>query len=227
VLARALLLAAFAGACGTDAQNGAARSPDLEAVHSLISAERAFAADAQTGTVQDAFLASIADDGVLFRPTASNGHEWLIANPMPSDLMLDWRPTYADVSAAGDLGYTTGPWSSGRRGTPPGAHGHFVTIWKRTGDGPWKFALDIGISHDQPGVNDTTVAIGAFPPDTVDRDVEDSRDRLLNTDLEFDAAATNDPLAAYEAYAAPSLWQRARLFVNASSAALLMEYTGS
>jgi ketosteroid isomerase-like protein len=205
VIARALLLAACAGGCGTDAGESVARSTDLEAARSLIAAERAFAAAAQTGTVQDAFLASLADDGILFRPAATNGHEWLLANPMPADLMLDWRPAFADVSAAGDLGYTTGAWDSGRRGAVPGAHGNFVSVWKRTEGGPWKVALDVGISHGEPGARDTTVAIAAFPPDTVERDVEDSRDRLLNTDLEFDAAATNDPIAAFEAYAAPSI----------------------
>src|SRR5262249_39536644 len=66
-----------------------------------------------------------------------------------SAAQLVWTPEFADISAAGDLGYTTGPWErrpgAGQGGAP--AFGHFVTLWRKQADGKWKAALDIGISH--------------------------------------------------------------------------------
>src|SRR5262245_55075140 len=63
---------------------------------------------------------------------------------------IQWEPTSADVSSAGDLGYTTGRFEvvqSGSDGKPAvTGRGKYVTIWKKQSDGSWKVALDIGNS---------------------------------------------------------------------------------
>jgi ketosteroid isomerase-like protein len=194
-------------ACGGEAGSGGAaiRAANLD---ELVRAERDFAALAADSTVQQAFKARIAEDGILFRPGPVDGHSALAAQPMAEDLALIWEPAWADLSAAGDLGYTTGPWRAGRRGVPtdslPGA-GQYVTLWRRTPDG-FRFELDFGISHDVADAGWPAQVEFAAPGATGDVEAgtgpQQARDALLIADQDLaDALADGDP-AAYRAYAA-------------------------
>jgi ketosteroid isomerase-like protein len=117
---------------------------------SLVAAERAFATMSVEKGVRDAFLAYLAADGVIFRPRATNGRQdWESRGPVAATLR--WEPVLAEVSAAGDLGYTTGPWEL-RPNDPQHAtgYGHYVSVWQKQADGAWRVAVDIGITHAQP-----------------------------------------------------------------------------
>jgi ketosteroid isomerase-like protein len=127
------------------------RSTSLEAV---IAAERAFAAMAKTHGIDTAFYESIADDGVLFRPRVVPGKQWLRQNMRPKGPdLLAWDPRWADVSAAGDLGYTTGPYEyrPDARSDSIAGRGTFITVWKRGADGRWRYALDLGSQGSPSG----------------------------------------------------------------------------
>ena len=116
---------------------------------SLVEAERGFARTSVSKGTKDAFLSVLTDDSILFRPHAVPGKKWTSENPAPPS-QLSWEPEFADIAAAGDLGYTTGPWEVRR--TPqdqPAGFGHYVTLWRKQPDGSWKLALDIGIGHDR------------------------------------------------------------------------------
>jgi ketosteroid isomerase-like protein len=138
-----LILSPLAGAAAPAAAAHAA-------LDSLIAAERAFAATSVEKGVREAFLTYLAEDGVIFRPRAVNGREvWQARGPVPATLV--WEPAYAEVSAAGDLGYTTGPWELRPYDTKrPVGHGHFVSVWQTQADGRWRVVLDIGVSHERP-----------------------------------------------------------------------------
>ncbi len=130
------------------AQKSASLAPDLQA---MVETERAFAHTAPEKGIRDSFLAFIADDGILFRPTAVNGKQFLEKQQSRPGL-LTWYPAYADISGAGDMGMTTGPWEF-RQKSPdeqPVAFGNFMTVWRKQADGTWKFAIDFGISYDKP-----------------------------------------------------------------------------
>lgn len=121
---------------------------DLE---KLVDTERAFARAAAEKSTKEAFLEFLADDSIVFEPTAVNGIEVWKKRP-PSVGLLSWEPVWADINADGDLGYTTGPWQfwpKGKDGEPV-AFGEYVTIWKKQKDGNFKAILDIGISHGKP-----------------------------------------------------------------------------
>jgi ketosteroid isomerase-like protein len=124
-------------------------------LQSMVDTELAFAKmSAEQGT-RSAFMAFIADDGVLFRPRAVKGKQWMSDNPIPASdkrPLLSWYPTIADVARAGDMGYTSGPWEykSDIHDAKPVAWGNFLTVWQRQADGSWKFAIDLGISNPQP-----------------------------------------------------------------------------
>jgi ketosteroid isomerase-like protein len=133
------------------AQDSYLLSTDLQ---SLVDAERAFSRTATEKGVRDSFLAFIADDGILYRPGPVNGKQWLEPRPARPGL-LTWQPVFADISAAGDMGVTTGPWEFRAKSAadPPVGYGQFATVWRKQSDGSWKFAIDIGISHEKPAAS--------------------------------------------------------------------------
>ena len=125
-----------------------------QAAASLVAAERAFAVDASVRSVNEAFLAVLADNATLFRPAPVAGRAALAQRPMAATLLLEWAPTYAEVSADGSLGFDTGPSRSGQRGQPPAATGWFISVWRRI-DGVWKLETDCGISAPIPAAPDS------------------------------------------------------------------------
>ena len=135
------------------------------ALQSMVDTERAFAKMSEDQGVRPAFLAYIADDGILFRPTAVNGKQWFKEHPLPpadKRALLSWQPTYADISLATDMGYTTGPWQfkADINDEKPVAWGNFLTVWKKQPDNSWKFVIDLGISNPQPDQIDRHGSLG-------------------------------------------------------------------
>ena len=134
----------------------AQQANEKSALQSMIDTELAFARMAAEQGTRPAFMAFIAEDGILFRPRAVKGKQWMVDHPLPpSDKrpLLSWYPSVAGIAAAGDMGYTTGPWKfkGDIKDANPSAFGNFLTIWKKQADGSWKFAIDLGISNPQPG----------------------------------------------------------------------------
>src|SRR5437764_13717591 len=76
----------------------------------VVEAEHAFATYSIEHGMKDAFLQFAAPDGIVFRRGPVNAIEvWTQTTPAPTGL-LTWWPTYADVSRAGDLVWTTAPY---------------------------------------------------------------------------------------------------------------------
>lgn len=196
-LVAALLLVPVAPRAG-----GPGRGANPPALDSLVAAERAFARMSLDQGVRDAFLHWMAPDGVIFRPLAVNAREaWSSRGPVAA--RLAWSPVYAEVSAAGDLGVSTGPWEL-RPDDPklPLGHGHFVSVWQRQGDGQWRVSVDIGISHAKPdrGVGMDEVTPGPVP---VARRTEGPLPDLMALDLAWsEEARRRGPVAAFARRAA-------------------------
>jgi len=116
----------------------------------LADAERAFAKMSVEKGVREAFYNNFAEDGINFQPHPTNTREAFRKSPAPTTpppITLNWAPIYGDVSQAGDLGYTTGPYtvedhSAEKR---PTRHGMYSSVWKKQADGNWKVVLDLGI----------------------------------------------------------------------------------
>lgn len=181
---------------------------DESALESMIKTERAFAAMSAEKGIRQSFMAFIADDGILFRPTAVRGKQWMTEHPLPvSDALplLSWWPTFADMAISGDMGYTTGPWEykNNISDPKPVAFGNFLTVWKKKPDGTWKFAIDLGISNPQP----VSVERDWQPPIVVKQvsfgsaiKVRSGTTALLARDHEF--SKTSESLGAQKAFAA-------------------------
>lgn len=134
----------------------------------LVAAERAFAADASARTTREAFLAALAPDGLVFAPGPTSGqHSW--QSRTDDGGKLAWAPEFAEISAAGDLGYTSGPWTFTPAGADaPVAAGHYLSVWRKGADGRWSLLIDHGVGHAVQPFPETVVrrgslAIGAPP----------------------------------------------------------------
>lgn len=179
------------------------------ALDDVVATELAFARLATDSTVQHAFLANLAPDATLFRPGPAAGPAWLEANPMPADLRLEWQPAWADVSADGSVGYTTGPWRSGRRGVEAtGGGGQYVTLWRRSADG-YRAVVDFGTGGlAAPATPPLEVASPPGAMDPVD-DTLAARQSVMIADEDLGAALTSSGSVAWASYAHPSArWLR-------------------
>ncbi len=186
----------------------------------MVSTEQAFSRMAAEKNTRDAFMAFIADDGLLFRPGAVNGKKWMLEHPVPpSDKrpLLAWQPVLGMTGAAGDLGFTTGPWEAKPdiNDEMPSAYGHFVTVWKKQPDASWKFVVDLGISHPQSGGPlKLWQPQGEKSRQKVDEvDVAAARNALLEQDRAYSKASLNEGLVkAFNSYTSAEV----RLYRNGS-----------
>jgi ketosteroid isomerase-like protein len=122
--------------------------PPLE-VKRLVDAELKFAKLALDTNIRDAFNENMAPDAILFRPTPVNAKEFFKDRPANPGPVLTWYPSYAEISGAGDLGWTTGPWEfRSAKDKKPEAWGHFATVWRRNPHGDFQVLIDEG--HSTP-----------------------------------------------------------------------------
>jgi ketosteroid isomerase-like protein len=160
-------------------------------LRSLVEAERAFASLSVAEGIKASFVANLADDGILFRPGPVAGKKWMEERPA-RDGLLTWRPAFADVALADDMGYTTGPWEfrPKKMEDKPVAYGHFVTVWKRQADGAWKVALDLGIGHPEPSAAMANPEV-SFPAvkNLKPKDAESERAALLKLENDISKSA--------------------------------------
>jgi ketosteroid isomerase-like protein len=111
----------------------------------LFDAERAFVRLAAEKGFRDSFYTYFADDGIAFNPHPFRVRVALAGQPAtPPPMGADWAPVYGDISAAGDLGWNTGPLVFAGRDGQPDRHGMFFSVWKRQPDGSFKVVLDVG-----------------------------------------------------------------------------------
>lgn len=142
-----------------------AQAPTPDA-HVLVECERTFARDAATRGTRAAFLEHLAASAILFRPGPVMGRAWFESRLATPD-RLAWQPWHAELSASGDLGWTTGPWTYRRDSTQQAvdAAGEYVTVWRREPDGRWRAVIDGGIGHAlEPNAPVTEPTTTSLPP---------------------------------------------------------------
>jgi ketosteroid isomerase-like protein len=173
------------------------------ALNAVVAAEKAFAKAAATKGTRAAFLEYLAEDSVVMVPGPLPGRATWEGRPARPSL-LSWVPVAADISLAGDLGYTTGPWELRPKGKGDKnvLHGFYVTFWRKQADGSYKVLLDGGISNPAPPPGAVAVKIGRANPAKVENppQVDDSRSKftILSADRAFaKAAASRGTAAAY------------------------------
>ena len=174
----------LAFAHNVDAQN---RSKDLAAV---IAAEKAFSKMSVDTSVQLAFNHFLTADAYIFRPRVVRAAEYARRSPLPRALVLAWEPEYADVSRAGDLGYTTGLYATGSRlemVTP--MFGQYLTIWRRQSNGSYRAVFNGAIRTPARDPKPTTKSPPAASPYISKASASAEKASLLKADNNFAAAA--------------------------------------
>ncbi|HEX8146897.1 MAG TPA: nuclear transport factor 2 family protein [Pyrinomonadaceae bacterium] len=209
--AAVLLVACALGGRGSSAQSGRAPTqlPPLPvgekgfpaALAPVVEAEHAFAQRSIDSGMKPAFLAYAAPDGVIVnrRGPVNAIETWKQRDPAPTGL-LTWWPTYADVSRAGDMGWTTGPYEFREKPTDekPADTGHFFTVWRRQEDGSWKWVLDLGIRHPAPAATETALTYpaalrkNARPAAPSPADVEAARRSLAEAERALSDASASE-----------------------------------
>lgn len=136
----------LSGAAGAfmRALSDAAGSRDQEELYragadEILAADRAMAS-AAAGAGLSIAMAEYARDGALAIPGAGaalRGREAIdlfFAGAEP----FSWTPAGAEVSARGDMGWSWGRWTRGE------ASGDYLAVWRRDGDGAWRYAAWAG-----------------------------------------------------------------------------------
>ena len=167
------------------------------ALASLVETERAFARMSLEKGQREAFLAFFADDGIVFNPHPVAYKQDAAKRPAPGTRppsTLAWEPIFGDVSAAGDLGYTTGPYRFTDHGaTPrPPSHGYFFSVWRKQPDGTWKVAVDLGTetpSQEPDALRPRFQPAPHVGSPAADEGAGSSREALLEHERRADAAA--------------------------------------
>jgi ketosteroid isomerase-like protein len=115
----------------------------------LLQTDREFSTMSEKEGMFKAFLAFIAEDGVILRDNSypSIGESSLskhFEGKSDTSFILTWEPVFEKISESGDLGYTYGIYSNKIKLTGIVTKGTYVSIWQKQKDGRWKFLLDTG-----------------------------------------------------------------------------------
>lgn len=149
-----VLILGMLAACAPEPAPGPQAAAEPAATHAtVIELEGAFAAASRARGAKAAFLEVLGEESILLRPGPVWGRAaWNAGEDLPGT--LDWLPDRAQMSAAGDLGFASGPWlftPADSKGGP--AEGRYVTVWRRTPDG-WRVLFDGGFGRAPAGAWD-------------------------------------------------------------------------
>ncbi len=127
-----------------------ARAADAGA---LFGAESRFQGAVASDGVPAGFLAFLADSAVVLSPEPRPARA-LYEALADDGARLVWRPDVGTLAAAGDFGWTSGPWLRFTAGaTVAGEAGYFFTVWRRNAGGDWQVILDAGAAYPLPAAD--------------------------------------------------------------------------
>lgn len=164
----------------------------------LIQAEKDFAAYSVSHNTKAAFLKFLDSAGVVFENgNPVNGIEAWNKKEVRQGI-LNWHPQFAEISASGNLGYTTGPWTFQPKTITDSvvARGQYATVWQLDKKGNWKFIVDLGINEtpiaDIKEVEEINVNLKTYSPIDLSS--------LLKAEKAFIRQFNKDKIKAYKQY---------------------------
>lgn len=147
----ALFLLALGVGCADSSPPGPPGTPEAWK-EELMATDRAFS-DATAERGAEGWVSFFGRQGSMISQGIgeTRGAEAILRLMQPvfadSGYSLTWEPIRAEVSSAGDLGYTVGRYTSVHRGEEGGevrTTGLYVSVWRRQEDGSWKVEMDLG-----------------------------------------------------------------------------------
>lgn len=183
----------------------------------VIEVERAFAARAgEIGWIA-AFREYTAPDGQVAQAEIVSAPETLAAAPGDGARTLYWQPAFAGIARSGDLGFTTGAYSTDEARTPAG---QYFTVWRRQPDGGWKWIWDGGPGpvSDPPAFTDEVATLPVAETGAGSAEAAAAQVRALETE-----AGTSGALAAWLAPDAHVYRPRQPRAIGAAAAAAMRQ----
>lgn len=137
-----IVLAACTGKHKKDHNN------DAFAKMELMDTDREFSKMSAEKGMKTAFIEYLDSNGVLLRPNrlpiaGADAIDFLIQQN-DTDFTLTWEPSNAAIARSGELGYTYGIYALRPSVKDTVIYGTYVSIWKKEGNGTWKYVLDSG-----------------------------------------------------------------------------------
>ncbi len=168
-------------------------------IENLLLAEKDFAAYSVAHSTKEAFQKFIDSNSIMFdngKPV--NAIEFWEKREKNAGV-LNWRPQYAEISASGDFGYTTGPWTfQSTKNDTIAARGQYTTVWHINKNGEWKFLVDLGIDNEQPG--STEERIIDTPKEPAVPDEHSPINLLERAETNFNSLQVKNNSKAYETW---------------------------
>jgi len=118
-------------------------------IRGLVDAEVAFASFTESNNIRDGFLKFMDSTGIIFNQgRVMNAHK-VYQKQKPGPAILSWAPNFAVVSAAGDMGVTSGPYEVRPKAftDTPISRGYFSSIWQLNANSEWKNLADLGTAY--------------------------------------------------------------------------------
>ena len=161
-------------------------------VDGMVRAEKSFSAFAVAHNTRDAFLKFADSGGLVFEKGEPVNAIRLWSGREIRPGVLEWHPQFAEISASGDFGYTTGPWTFRAKSIEDCvvARGQFSTIWHLNKNGEWKFLLDLGNGNSPLNTADEAVEL-------MIEKKKGSIGEVLNAEQDFIDLFKKDPSSAY------------------------------
>lgn len=184
----AALGAVWLAACAREAAPAPEATVEAPATHAtLIELEAEFAAASRARGAKAAFLEHLGLESIVLQPGPVWGRAaWTVNEDLPGT--LDWLPDRAQMSAAGDLGFASGPWSFTPRDAGDHAEGRYVTVWRKTDDG-WRVLFDGGFGRAPAGAWEARSRAPYLGAQSCDRGKVMPPGELQLLDLEISGAA--------------------------------------
>lgn len=169
----------------------------------MVAAERAFAKLGFERGVRESFIKYFHDDAIAFTPHPEKARAGFITQApetFPLPVTLNWAPVWGDISAAGDMGYNTGPvvYEDTGENKRPTRNGIFFSIWKKQADGSWRVLLDLGAGVPTAVAPLTAPYVSATKalPKNLKLNAKNELAKMLKAESELMAASAKGTVAA-------------------------------
>lgn len=137
--------------------NLAAQTPFTQ----IVEAENRFENSCSQVGIKQGFLAHMDSTAIAFtRNGIVNARTYWESLPdFPG--IYSWSPSFAEVSLAGDWGYSTGAveFRDSSEHDNPSSYNQYTTVWHRNKKGEWKYLVDIGNSHGEVKIDRVAMEI--------------------------------------------------------------------
>jgi ketosteroid isomerase-like protein len=170
----------------------------------MVATERVFAKLGYERGIRESFIKYFSPDCIVFAPHPVKYRAELEnqkPETFPLPVVLNWSPVWGDISAAGDMGYNTGPvtYEDTGENKRPTRHVIFFSVWKKQADGKWLVVLDVGsgVPSAVAPLDTPYTSVSKTAPRKKKLNAGDEKARMLQADRDLMAASASGGIGAW------------------------------